>query len=185
MDGQFVCVPWNKYGLIAELVEKLADKSPQFGKTALMKFIFILQEIYKVPCGYEFSLYTYGPYCSDVLDDLEYIDALDGVEIIGLEKRGYVIRSGKESGYFRKKADGFLCHNKEKIDKAVEMFGSMTARELELRSTIIYIVNNYRHENMEVIEEDLFNGIKEIKPQFSLEEIKGAYKELLKNKIIS
>lgn len=49
----------------------------------------------------------------------------------------------------------------------------MNARELELRSTIIYVS---REEPLE--EEDLLNRVKEIKPHFSVAEIDSAYKEL-------
>jgi hypothetical protein len=55
----------------------------------------------------------------------------------------------------------------------IKRFGGMNARELELRSTIIYVS---REEPLE--EEDLLNRVKEIKPHFSVAEIDSAYKEL-------
>ena len=47
-----------------ELAGRLEGQSPQFGKTAFMKMAYLLQELYGVPLGYRFSLYTYGPYSS-------------------------------------------------------------------------------------------------------------------------
>jgi len=48
---------WDQYGLMAELALKLKGVSPQFGKTVLQKLVYILQEIYRVPCGYDYILY--------------------------------------------------------------------------------------------------------------------------------
>ena len=82
---------WNRVGLISDFAKRLELKKTQFGKTAVMKYLFILQEVFKVPLGYEFSLYTYGPYCSDVLSDLDYTEAIDGVKIysVGAGTGGY------------------------------------------------------------------------------------------------
>ena len=51
---------------IAELVRKA---SAGFGRTALMKCLYFLQTVHRVPLGYHFGLYTYGPFDSDVLSD--------------------------------------------------------------------------------------------------------------------
>ena len=55
-----------------ELARRLEGVSPQFGKTVFMKLAYLLQELYEVPLGYRFTLYTYGPYSPEVLADLEY-----------------------------------------------------------------------------------------------------------------
>ena len=54
--------------IIFELVSQKAD----LGKTAIMKFMFMLQQVYKVPLGYDFKIYTYGPYSSEVMDDMDF-----------------------------------------------------------------------------------------------------------------
>ena len=41
-----VNIPWNRYALTAELAKRLDGLSPQFGKTALQKVVFFLQEVY-------------------------------------------------------------------------------------------------------------------------------------------
>ena len=58
-----------RLSLPAVLARRLEGRSPQFGKTVLMKFAYLLQEIYGIPLGYRFSLYTYGPYSKEVLAD--------------------------------------------------------------------------------------------------------------------
>ena len=40
------------------------------GRTAVMKLCYFLQTLKGVPLGYRFTLYSYGPFDSDVLSDL-------------------------------------------------------------------------------------------------------------------
>lgn len=53
---------WARYALIAELAERLRERP--FGRTALQKLTYLLQELHGVDTGYEFPLHTYGPYSS-------------------------------------------------------------------------------------------------------------------------
>lgn len=47
---------WKKVGLISYLTKKFNQIKAQFGKTAMMKYLYILQEVYNVQLGYDFSL---------------------------------------------------------------------------------------------------------------------------------
>ena len=58
--------PQGRHALIVELSKRLEGVSPQFGKTALMKLLYLLQEAYGVSTGYRYSFYTYGPYSQEV-----------------------------------------------------------------------------------------------------------------------
>ena len=56
----------QRTALIADLVRKAPSA---FGRTALLKFLQVLQTMRRVPLGYYFGLYTYGPLNVDVLSD--------------------------------------------------------------------------------------------------------------------
>jgi len=103
-------IPWNRYGIIAELACRLKGASPQFGKTALQKSVYLLQALYGVDCGYDFSLYAYGPFCSDLLGDLDTTGTLGGVQVhaLGWGLDGYQIEPGPRSDAIREKAKAFL-----------------------------------------------------------------------------
>ena len=58
----------TRLGVFAELAKSAKNA---FGRTALMKLCYFLQEVKGVPLRYEFSLYSYGPFDSDVLADLQ------------------------------------------------------------------------------------------------------------------
>ncbi|MBN1294025.1 MAG: restriction endonuclease [Candidatus Latescibacteria bacterium] len=161
-------IPWERYGFIAELVNRLENVSPQLGKTALQKLVYLLQEIFGVDAGYDFKLYTYGPFTSQLLQDLDQVDALHGVNVELVESAlgGYNISSGEKYREIRDRAKDYLNEKKVKggIDKLITEFGHLWAKELELRATIVYAVKN----NKDLYEQDdLVNMIHEIKPRFN------------------
>ncbi|WP_242823540.1 Panacea domain-containing protein [Thermoclostridium stercorarium] len=169
----------ERVGMISYLAKRF-DKKTQFGKTALMKYIYILQEVFNIQLGYEFSLYTYGPYCSDVLADLDYTEAIDGVKIysVDLGTGGYCIKPSKKTDEYIKKSEDFISQNEERINEIIELFGDMTARDLELRTTIIYLYKNYLQNRWEINRYEISDSVRELKPYFSLEEILNAYNQL-------
>ncbi len=57
----------------------LAENAAGLGRTALMKYCYFLQVLRGVPLGYRFSLYSYGPFDSDVLSDLDSTESIGGV----------------------------------------------------------------------------------------------------------
>src|SRR5579872_1325193 len=84
-----------RLGLLPTLVERAS--SGHIGRTALMKYMYFLQTLRGVPLGYNFSLYSYGPFDSDVLADLSSAEVLKIVEITPVEfpgGYGYRIRLG-------------------------------------------------------------------------------------------
>ncbi len=168
---------WNRVGLISKLSKDFENSSAPLGKTAVMKNLFILQEVFKVPCGYKFSLYTYGPYCSDVLSDLDYTEAIEGVKI-NTVGTGYNIKSSTKTDVYIHKAECYLEKYKEEIEKAYELFGNMSARDLELHSTIIYIYKNYIIHSWDISISEITNDVRELKPYFSENEIHNAFERL-------
>lgn len=164
---------WNQYGVMAELVLKLKGISPQFGKTVLQKLVYILQEVYHVPCGYHYTLYNYGPYSVGLADDLSFFAAMEGAKIEWNQGWGYKIEKAEKTEHFRERGKDFLSEYAHQIDAVVEKFGGMNAKELELRSTILYI---FKEEPLD--RGRLISRTEEIKPHFTRGEIEKACLEL-------
>ena len=74
-------LPWHRYALIAELAKRFEPVSRQFGKTALQKLVYFLQTIYGVDCGYAYEFYSYGPFASQLLNDLDLVAHFGGVSV--------------------------------------------------------------------------------------------------------
>src|ERR1035441_6613129 len=74
---------WNK--LQTErlaVITDLCSRAPggSFGRTALMKLCYFLQVLKGVPLGYRFTLYSYGPFDSNVLSDLGTAESLGALK---------------------------------------------------------------------------------------------------------
>ena len=177
---------WNQYALIAYLSEKMKS-NPQFGKTALQKIIYILQEVYNVRCRYRFSLYSYGPYCSELPADLDAVSSIEGVNVVPVVSGygGFRILPGAKCDLVKAKGKAFIAENKNRIDAVVDTFGNFSARDLELRATIIYCCKGMADSGKPASETDLNKTVQQIKPKFPENEIKEAICELFTSKACS
>ena len=161
---------WERYGLIVELTTQLQDISPQLGKTAMQKMVYILQAVYGISFGYDYRFYTYGPHSADLSGDLKIIEYHGGIEIrfVSSEARGYRIRQGANHSQFIEKAAGAIGRARQKMNLAIDEFGLYNARELELRSTIIYVHQDSRDNNTQHSRDDFVRLIHNLQPRFDL-----------------
>lgn len=173
--------PWQRYGLIVELTRRAKDMCPQFGKTMLQKMIYLLQDLYHIDVGYSFSLYTYGPFSPQILQDLDFVETLKGVNVISVSSRtgGYSILPGEKPDIFREKAKDFLNKPSVKaaLGKLIADFASCSAKELELGSTVVYVYNEIKKSG-KVTRTKILKSVREIKPHFSETDIGDAEMKL-------
>jgi uncharacterized protein YwgA len=156
-----------KLGVLARLAQEVHHS---FGRTALMKLCYFLQVLKGVPLGYEFTLYSYGPFDSEVLSDLQTAESLSILESSLTHFSGgysYQITASDNAEQAVSHASKFLASYKGEIQWVASNFGSRTASELELLSTIVFVnrQDNVSDKNV------LMNLVKAIKPQFSEAEI--------------
>ena len=171
---------WERYALIAELSQRLHDVHPQFGKTALQKLIYFLQEIYDVDCGYSYSLYTYGPFTSQILQDLDLVESIGGVSVNPVREGldGYRIEPNKSDDLVKEQAGEFIKRISGHLDALVKDYGKYSAKELEMRATIVFVERAMKKESSSLSVEDLVQIVQDIKPYFSDQEIEAAVKQL-------
>lgn len=169
---------WQRYGLIIELADRMHSNAP-FGKTALQKLVYFLQELHHVDCDYDFTLYTYGPFSSQLLADLDSVHAMGAVEVeYDLATGGYSIKPGPKSETIKKKARHFLQQYAADIEDVVRRFGRLSAKSLELRATLIYADRDVRSSGKAQSAEELVRVVHDLKPHFDDDTIFNAYREL-------
>ncbi len=173
-------MPWDKYGLIVELARRIENVSPQFGKTALQKLVYLLTAIYEVQTGYEHTLYTYGPFSSELASDVETVAAMGGVQITHGTKSGYEITLGNNGDWICGKSKDFIDSISDKLDILIKDFGEFNAKDLELRSTLIFLAKS----EMVTIEK-LKSQLIELKPYFDEGEVYSTIEELISKGFIS
>lgn len=164
------------------LISKIVEQKPFLGKTAMMKIIYILQQVYSVPLGYDYEIYTYGPYCSEVMEDIQLAADFKAIRINSVVfpngNLGYELREGDNIKNIIDMEKDFVYSYGDSILEVIKIFGNKTAKELELSSTIIYMYINYTYNNWDNSIEKVSEGVKKIKPHFDIETIKEEYNNL-------
>ena len=166
-------IPWEKYALIAELVRRFDTQGLTLGKTALQKMIFLLERVFGFDFDYSYTLYAYGPFCADVARDLDIVEGFGGVEITyNSSYGGYEPRPGPAIDELLRRGGEWTPEISAVLDRLVADYGRATAKELELRSTIIYLASSAR------TSDELVRMVHQAKPHFSEAQIEAARREL-------
>lgn len=163
----------ERIGVITRLAEK---SSGNLGRTALMKFCYFLQTLRDVPLGYRFTLYSYGPFDSDVLADLDTAEALSAVESTVVPYQGgygYEIKPSRQSEAALRSAVQFLEKYEKDIDWVVGEFRGLNSAALELVSTIIYVDQEAVSARKSLKIDDLIQRVKYVKPHFTERQIRS------------
>lgn len=169
--------PWDQYALLAEFASRMDGQ--RLGRTALQKFTYLLQELHGVDAGYDFPLYTYGPFSSELLGDLDTLAALQGVSVAAdVRQGGYLISPGPRIDSIRNMGAAFLRTHEASITAVLDAFGGMSAKDLELRSTVVFAQRDALRKGKAPDEESLVETVREIKPHFSIDQVRAAITEL-------
>ena len=164
-----------------------STSSGYIGRTALMKYMYFLQTLRGVPLGYRFTLYSYGPFDSEVLADLGNAEALSAVEsqaVLYPGGYGYQIKPSANSKWLQNRNSPFLSKHKSDIKWVVDEFGSLTSSQLELVSTIIYADREAVQWKEKITLQDLAKRVHEVKPHFSDIQILSFAKQLVDHKLL-
>jgi hypothetical protein len=158
------------------IVSTLAQKAPGgwIGRTALMKFCYFLQTLRGVPLGYNFSLYSYGPFDSAVLSDLGDAEALGILkEDLAVYPTGYGYRISPTvpDEKINNLGGALLSKYRADVDWVINEFGNLSAAQLELLSTIVYADREASRSGETVLVAELARRVREVKPHFTADHI--------------
>jgi hypothetical protein len=158
---------WQRLAFIINLVEQAPKRT--LGRTAIVKMAYLVQALRGVPLGYDFRLHIYGPFDPDVLDDLEYAQALKAVEVCSVlysRGYGYEVRPGPSAVAVKAQAGDWLTQHLSAINWVIGEFGGYTASDLELLSTIVYADQELARNHQAVTVQELAERVREVKPHF-------------------
>lgn len=158
---------WQKVGAIINLVER----SPQgaLGRTAIVKLLYLLQEVRRVPLGYDFRLYTYGPFDSDVLNDLETAQSFQVLHVRTVlypSGYGYEVKAGTKAETVKTRVAPWLASHESDLAWAADNFAARSASELEIIATIVYVAREFAKQAKPYVLVDLARRVREVKPRF-------------------
>ena len=153
-----------RLGVIAYLAKKLGPDA--LGRTSLMKLLYLAQELKNVPLDYHFTLYSYGPFDSDVLADLGRAESLEAVKSNVEYFSGgyrYKISPGVQAAELVGDSE-FIQVHQPALDWVIENFGQYSPSDLELLSTIVFADQQGKEP---VSRDDLAQTVNSIKPKFA------------------
>lgn len=174
-----------RLSLIPILAER--QEGRYIGRTALMKYMYFLQTLRNVPLGYHFSMYSYGPFDSDVLSDLSSAEAMHIVSSVPVSFSGgygYRIQASDNAQAAKQESDKFISEHEDDVEWLFSKFGGMTSADLELASTIIYVDREFYGERKRFEPEEIVARVREIKPHFSQQQIEKSFDSLFRNELI-
>lgn len=147
--------------LIGYLVKRLLEKHPnkQVGKTLVQKMMYLLSREGIV--DFDYSMYHYGPYSSEVAGELDFAESADIVDVTWKEKKGYFIERGSNASTFDQ-----LPNKKKKqaLDRLVGKYGRFSAIELSIITTAYFLRDNFG-----VPEHRLAKVVHDVKPNHRFE----------------
>lgn len=161
----------NKLDAVALVAYLVAHAPTNLGRTVIMKCLFLLKAIKHVPMPYNFRLYTYGPFDSNVLDDLQYAETLGAVKGILVQYtgvRGYEYERGPNYEVIERQAKEFLILHEQSIDWVLNEFGWRSAIDLEMVSTLVYIDRAANEKKAKATISDLARKVHDVKPHLAL-----------------
>lgn len=151
--------------LIGYLVKRIKDKYPkrQVGKTIVQKMMYLLNR--KDVIDFDYSMYHYGPYSSEVSGELNFAENSDIVQAKWINDKGYFIEATSKLKKFEK----LITEGEKKaIDEIVERFGSYNAIELSIIATGFFLKDNFG-----VGDTELVNVIHQFKQDHTIEFIES------------
>ncbi len=157
---------------IAKTFNESRETEEMIDKSSMQKLCYLVQEMFGAPLGYEFRLYSYGPYCADLTGDIEYAEYLKGIQEYSLSDSARYgdsfLGSGERYDDLMKDA-GNLNGNglKVKLEQGLSLLKGFTIIELELAATIhlLFALLKEGEKN----EESLTARMKEMKPKINVE----------------
>ena len=171
------------------VIPVLAAKSRggYIGRTALMKYMYLLQTLRGVQLGYNFTLYSYGPFDSDVLADLSAAESLDAVKTeleLYSGGYGYRIQTHDNAQWLQRREAKFLAKYGKDIDWVIKRFGSFTSAELELVGTVVYVDREAASGKNRLKLKQIAKLVHEVKPHFSVDKVLRYARELAEDGVL-
>jgi len=158
----------QREALILSLIENLLKNGSWCGETHIQKSTYFLQELLRVPLGFEFILYKYGPFSFDLSDELVSMQADDIVLLKLRPPYGPSVQPGPMAERLKSLYPKTLKKYEKEVVFVAKELGGCTVGDLESIATALYVI---RHGSRK--EDDLqktASCIREIKPHISSEQ---------------
>ncbi len=126
--------------VISTLAEELRKNGSWCGETHLQKAVYFLQEMLRVPLGFQFVLYKHGPFSFDLRDELTAMRA-DGLLVLVPRRYpfGPSLAPTKRSEELQRQFPVTLSRYQRLVSFVATELGNKGVSELERLATALYV----------------------------------------------
>lgn len=161
--------------LLVTLIEGLRKEESWCGETHVQKTAYFLQELLRVPLGFDFILYKHGPYSFDLSAALTQMRADGTVKLIPQWPYGPTLEPDATSDLLKKLYPKTIQKYQQQIQFISEKLGQKNVAELERLGTALYVTLEGTAGNKL---ESRAKRINKLKPHVSLDKAREAVTEL-------
>lgn len=163
----------ERQAILLELIKRLRSRGSWCGETHIQKATYFLQDLYKVPLGFDFILYKHGPFSFDLRDEITAMRADSILKLLAPPlPYGPSLVPGENSNLvldlFRKACE----RHSQQLQCVSDKLANKGVANLEQLATAFYVSQNLVHDEKTV--EGRAKKIVEIKPHISLEQARSA-----------
>lgn len=161
--------PEARIAILARMAKLVPDQ--RLGRTQVMKLLYFLQELKGILVGYDFRLFNYGPFDSEVLSDLSFAWSSNAIvewTVLYPRSYGYDIKPGTKADELDHALETENPQLASAVDEVVGEFGRLNAGELELRSTIFFADRELSQAGKTTTDRELATTVHKIKPHFTV-----------------
>ncbi|HEX2095260.1 MAG TPA: hypothetical protein VHG28_22880 [Longimicrobiaceae bacterium] len=166
----------ERSAVLTALVDALRTRGSWCGETHVQKAAYLLQELCRVPLGYEFILYKHGPFAFDLRDEL---DVVQGYGLLATEAApgGYRPRFATTDGGTRnaERHRGVVKAHARDVEFVADKLGNKAVAELERLATALFIT---REPSAPADVEGRAERMHALKPHVSVEQARAAIEEI-------
>lgn len=165
----------RRAALLTRLIEKLRTHGSWCGETHVQKSTLFLQDLMRVPLGFEFILYKHGPFSFDLRDELTSLRA-DGLTTLEPQyPYGPRIATTDRSGYVQRICAKTMARYDKAIDYVATELGRKGVADLEQLATAFLVTETL---DADATVDKRATRLTELKPHISPHAAKLAVEEV-------
>ena len=132
----------QREAVLLSLISEMKAKGSWCGETHIQKATYFLQELVKVPLGFEFILYKHGPFSFDLSDEITAMRSNALLQYQSHAPYGASLFPTEGSQEFLKQYPKTLKSYSNKIKFVAEKIGTLGVADLERLATALYVTIN-------------------------------------------
>ena len=169
----------QKAAVLTRLVDRLRDKGSRCGATRVQKSTLYLQELMKVPLGFNFTMYKHGPFSFDLRDELSNLEIDNLLKTEPVWPHGTDIVVSDQGRYIQGTRRKTLARFESRIGFVADTLGGRAVGDLEQLSTAFFVnLHKSRYQlSPSASVDERARKLAELKPHISIQSAKSAIEE--------